>query len=329
MRVPGAKTARKFSRWMQARLLGGALILGYHRISAAPEDPYEVCVSPEFFDEHLQALKRYTHPVSLSRLVQDLRDGSLRPKTVALTFDDGYADNLYNARPLLEKYEIPATVFVCTGYMGREFWWDELDRLIMFSRADLHELQPQLVENQIKWDPPWVSPEAESPEIRRQLNLALYHFLLSLDVEDQNRAMDTIRSWSGLPSNEDSASRTMDQDELLQLTNGGFIELGAHTRHHPMLPRLSFERQKEEIDSSKRDLEALLGRPVQGFSYPNGRATAEAKRIVREAGFTYACTSLQDVVRSGCDIYELTRFWQQDVNGDKFIQILKSWVKLR
>ena len=62
-----------------------------------------------------------------------------------------------------------------------------------------------------------------------------------------------------------------------ELVDGGLIELGAHTSHHPMLPQLSFERQKEEIQSSKRDLESLLGKKIAGFSYPNGRATVDAK----------------------------------------------------
>jgi peptidoglycan/xylan/chitin deacetylase (PgdA/CDA1 family) len=95
-----------------------------------------------------------------------------------------------------------------------------------------------------------------------------------------------------------------------------------------MLPRLSVNRQREEILSGKQDMEALLGRPVAGFSYPNGRATGDAKQIVREAGFTYACTSLHDVVRPGSDAYELTRFWQKDVDGDAFLQGLKLWMGL-
>ena len=64
-----------------------------------------------------------------------------------------------------------------------------------------------------------------------------------------------------------------------------------------------------------------------GFAYPNGRATTDAKRIVQEAGFAFACTSLHDVVRPGKDLYELTRFWQKDVDGDKFLQGLQRWMK--
>ena len=144
MRVPGVKTAKTFSRWVQARILGGALILGYHRVAHVTRDEYEVCVTPKHFAEQMEMVNKYAYPISLAKLVQYLKAGSLPPKSVAVTFDDGYADNLYEAKPILEKYQIPATVFVCTGYVGREFWWDELDRLVMSTQADLGALRLQI-----------------------------------------------------------------------------------------------------------------------------------------------------------------------------------------
>lgn len=332
MRIPGLKTAKIFSRWVQAHLLGGAIILGYHRIADVSRDEYEVCVTPDHFAEHMEVVSKYTHPISLSELVKHLENGSPAVKSVAVTFDDGYADNLYQAKPVLEKYDVPATVFACTGNAGKEFWWDELVWLVMSSRAEPHGLRLQVGERPFEWHQPNVRFEAESPEaglLRRQFRHALYQFLLSLDMIEREDAMNTIRSWSGLTSNGTSAHRTMNHTELLKLTEGGLIEIGAHTRTHPMLPRLSVERQREEILSSKQDLQELLGRQVTGFAYPNGRATEEAKGIVREAGFVYACTSLHDMVRPGCDMYELTRFWQRNVDGDRFLQGLRLWMKLR
>ena len=328
MRIPGIKTVKKISRWLQARVLGGALILGYHRIASTGRDGYEVCVSPENFAGHMEVLRKYVHPISLSKLVQGLKEGSLPPRAVAVTFDDGYADNLYSAKPLLEKYEISATVFICTGYMGREFWWDELERLVIGSQTDPQMLYLQAGGKQFEWPKAIESPEEGQPALQEEFCRALYQFLLSLDAEDQNHAMRVIRSWSEVSSPGIPAARAMNEEELLRVVDGGLIELGAHTSHHPMLPRLSFERQKEEIQSSKRDLEALLGEKIAGFSYPNGRATVDAKMLVREMGFTYACTSLHDVVRPGSDVYELTRFWQNDVDGDQFLRGLRLWMKM-
>jgi peptidoglycan/xylan/chitin deacetylase (PgdA/CDA1 family) len=288
-------------------------------------DEYEVCVTPEHFAEQMEALSKYTHPVSLQKLVQNLKEGSVPPKSVAVTFDDGYADNLYKAKPVLEKYEVPATVFVCTGYAGEEFWWDELERLVMSSQAELGALCLEMEKKSFAWDQPEVSPEA-GLESRRKSHRALYNFLLALDVEAQSQAMDSIRDWAGVASNKTTA-RTMTHEELVQLANGGLIEIGAHTRSHPMLPRLTVDQQRKEIITNKHELEEILGRRVGGFAYPNGRATADAKQIVREAGFAYACTSLHDVVRPASDLHELTRFWQRDVDGEIFLLGLRLWMK--
>jgi peptidoglycan/xylan/chitin deacetylase (PgdA/CDA1 family) len=140
--------------------------------------------------------------------------------------------------------------------------------------------------------------------------------------------MDVIRSWAGVSGDAPTFARAVTQTEFLKLADCELFEFGAHTRTHPMLPHLSLERQKEEIVSSKRDLEELLGKPVPSFSYPNGKATEAAKRIVQETGFVYACTSLQDVVRPGCDLHELPRFWQKDVDGDQFLQSLRRWIRI-
>jgi len=327
MRLPGLKTAETFSRWLRARVLGGALILGYHRISATQEDVYEVCVSPENFAGHMEALKKYACPIGLSRLVQSLKQNALPPKSVAVTFDDGYADNFYEAKPVLEKYEIPATVFVCTGYLGKEFWWDELNRLLNRSQTDPDALHLRAGGKPFRWHKKNASPHVGPPAAREEFGRALYRYLLSLDIEDQNHAMTVIRNWSNLSSPGISTSRTLSEKELLRLADGGLIEIGAHTRYHPMLPALSMERQREEIHKNKIELEVLLGKPIKGFAYPNGKATACAKQIVREVGFEYACTSLHDVVRPEGDIYELTRFWQRDVDTDKFMQGLNQWMK--
>lgn len=327
MRIPGVKTAKKLARWVQARVFGGALILGYHRVVNVARDEYEICVTADHFAEQMEVVSRDLHPVSLSVLVQYLRAGTLPPKTVAVTFDDGYSDNLYQAKPILEKYAVPATVFVTTGYAGKEFWWDELERLVLSSYVDLHTLHLQVGENRFTWDQSNARLGMGGQEDRRQFHHALYHFLLPLDKGDQNHALNNIRSWSGISPDETPVSRAMDHQELLQLVDGGLIELGSHTRNHLMLPLLTRAQQREEIILGKRDLELLLGRQIDGFSYPNGRASDDIKKIVQEAGFTFACTSLHDVVRPRKDKYEMTRFWQKNVDGEKFLHGIRLWMK--
>jgi peptidoglycan/xylan/chitin deacetylase (PgdA/CDA1 family) len=324
VRIPGVKTAKHFSRWIQARLLGGALILGYHRVANAVRDEYEVCVAPKHFAEQMEALSKVAQPISLSELVKCLKAGPLPPKAMAVTFDDGYADNLYEAKPVLERYAIPATVFVCTGYAGREFWWDELDRLVMSTQADLAALRLWFGKNSFSWDQPNGSPEADL-ESRKKFRHVLYHILLELDVEEQGQVMSEIRNWSGMAANETTA-RTMTHEELLRLADGGLIQIGSHTRFHPMLQHLSMERQMEEIISGRQELEEILGRRVEGFAYPNGKATNDAERIVRESGFSHACTSEPGLIRNYRNRHQIPRFWPRDWDGRKFTRWLRRWL---
>jgi peptidoglycan/xylan/chitin deacetylase (PgdA/CDA1 family) len=325
MRIPGRKTTRRFSRWIQARMLGGAILLAYHRVANAAPDGDEECVTPGHFEEQMDALSRSAQVLSLSRLVRHLKEGSLPPRSVAVTFDDGYADNLYLAKPILEKYQVPGTVFVCGGYWGRQFWWDELETLVMSSRSD-----PRTLRQGDGWELPVEISKVEDPRdvaIRRKLRHALYHFLLPMDAGEQDQIMDEIRRWSGVSADLSVSARSMDRAELTKLAQCELIEIGSHTRTHPRLPGLSEPRQKAEILSGRQDLEELLGKPVPGFAYPNGQATAYTKAILRDAGFEYACISLENVIRAGSDPLALTRFWQKDVDGDRFLRRLNMWLK--
>src|ERR671912_1837193 len=129
----GVRGLRQIARWPRNRPGQRVLILLYHRVAELRLDPWFLSVTPRNFAEHLEVLQRYAHPISLQRLFQGLLEGGLPERAVAVTFDDGYADNLHDAKPLLARYEVPATVFLATGFIGqkREFWWDELDRLLL------------------------------------------------------------------------------------------------------------------------------------------------------------------------------------------------------
>src|SRR4028118_469591 len=123
--------------WPRNRSRRRILILLYHRVVDSHSDPWALSVTPRHFDEHLEVLRQHTSPLRLSQLPEAISDNSLEDHSIVITFDDGYADNLHSAKPLLERHGIPATVFLTTGYIGgkRELRWDELDRLLRPARA--------------------------------------------------------------------------------------------------------------------------------------------------------------------------------------------------
>jgi len=104
-----------------------ATILIYHRVADVKNDPHLLSVSPDNFYKQLKYLQQNFQVIKLSELVENLRTKQLKNKSVAITFDDGYADNLYNALPILEKLKIPATIFAVAGRINSQtsFYWDE------------------------------------------------------------------------------------------------------------------------------------------------------------------------------------------------------------
>src|SRR5215203_1242979 len=128
MRIPGLGRIGRIVWRARNRFTPEALVLLYHRVTRLETDPQWLSVPPERFDEQVEMLVRNWHVLSLPRLLGTLHEGTLPKRSVVITFDDGYADNLFEAKPILERHGLPATVFVASGFVGRreEFFWDEL-----------------------------------------------------------------------------------------------------------------------------------------------------------------------------------------------------------
>src|SRR3990167_9108992 len=103
------------------------IVLIYHRVADVGSDPHKLCVSPKNFKEQIKYLKENFNIVPLYEVIQDLADGQIKSGSVAITFDDGYADTLHAALPILEKFGVPATIFVTVGSIGlpESFYWEK------------------------------------------------------------------------------------------------------------------------------------------------------------------------------------------------------------
>jgi peptidoglycan/xylan/chitin deacetylase (PgdA/CDA1 family) len=329
MRIPGRKAAIQSYRWFSSRLSQRGIILGYHRIAQDINDVYDICVTPEHFSEHLAILKRDYHPINLASMAAKLLNGTLPHKSVAVTFDDGYADNLTAAKPLLQQFDIPATLFVCPAYLGREFWWDELERIIHESPSIPETLLLRVGDDHFKWNtnaPIQGSPAETNSSQRKHLLHVLYNRLSPLGQKDREDALIDLKGATGYVSEDHSSARALLPSEMREIAADGLIEIGAHTMTHPILPHIPAERQREEILQSKLRLEEILNCPVNGFAYPNGVFTEETKAIVKDTGFVYACSSERNVIYRRQDRYSLPRFWPKDWGGDRFAKDLRLWL---
>ena len=319
-----------------------ALILLYHRVAELRSDPWYLAVAPRRFDEHLEVLRRHARPMRLQQLSQALLNGNKLPdRSVVVTFDDGYADNLHNAKPLLEHHDVPATVFLTTGYLGheREFWWDELDRLLLRPGALPERLSLTVDGGTYRWElgeaarygedaarchRRWRAWE-EAPSSRHSLYNSLWELLHPMAEDERRRVLDELRGWAGAEPAGSPSHRLLSLEEVVALAQGELIEVGAHTVTHPALSTLPPVSQRDEILGSKVQLEEILGRPVTSFAYPYGNRSAETVGIVREAGFACACSTRADVVRRSTNHFKLPRAHVQDWDREEFATWLSRW----
>ncbi len=339
MRVPPLyeRLAQKTGRYFSGR----ALILLYHRIADTDSDPWQLAVTPKHFEEHLQILSRHWRVARLSDSAAGVKRGRLPRRRVVVTFDDGYADNLLTAKPLLEKYDVPATVFIATGYTGgdREFWWDELDRLLIQPGVLPRTLSLQVngleklwelgsYESSYQCNRLWRAWE-EGPTQRHTIYGDLWRMMQPMPEDQRLGIRKSLLEWAGDIGSARDTHRVLSPEEIIELTEGGLIEAGCHTVTHPQLSALSNEAQQNEIRQSKVKLEAIVRHPVKAFAFPYGQEcdyTPETISMVREAGFDYSCTTSVGVVERGADPYRLPRVQATDMDGDSFARLISEWL---
>lgn len=344
--IRGFRKIRRVVRRLSNRLRPGVLILVYHRVADLASDPYLLGITPEHFAEHLEVLRQYASVMRLQDLNQALQQGTLPHRAVVVTFDDGYLDNLQNAKPLLERYNIPATVFVTSGFIGRnrEFWWDELDRLLLQPGTLPEFLQLTIEGCDYHWslgdaaqysqaeqqrDRAWHVYQDHDPTLRHAAFRALHQLLNERSIEQRWQILDQIATWANVELAARPTHRILNADEVQQLAADGLIEVGAHTRSHPVLSALPTVLQQHEIQQSKTDLEAILGHSVTSFAYPHGSRsdyTDQTVAIAQATGFTCACSNFAEMVWSDCDRFQLPRVLVYDWDKAMFAQQLKRWI---
>jgi peptidoglycan/xylan/chitin deacetylase (PgdA/CDA1 family) len=316
----------------------------YHRIGEVGSDPWSLCVTPEHLAEHLAVLKKTTTPVRLQQLIHDLKNKEVKPRSVVITFDDGYADNLHLAKPVIERFEVPATVFLITGNFetSREFWWDELEQICLQPGVLPEVLRLEINGEHCEWQIHEASSYTEeayrsnytwkigedSAGPRQTLYHSIWQRLQPLPLDEIRKVLNQLSEPFGRPEMR-SSHRSVTKEEARKLNEGGFIEIGAHSVTHPLLPNLSKQMQEQEIQNSKAELETILGTPVETFAYPYGQYSEETPSIVSVAGFRGACTTVPTGVASDANLFELPRVQVNDWSGEEFSRHLSNWFEGR
>jgi peptidoglycan/xylan/chitin deacetylase (PgdA/CDA1 family) len=302
-----------------------AVVLMYHCVGDHERDPWYLRVDAEHFDEQIRLLREQFRPKTLRDIAAEARSGSITPGSVAVTFDDGYANNLTDAAPILERHDVPATVFVATGFVAhqRSYWWEQLEELFLGPGRLPENLEVALDDVRHRWSlgraAARATPSAEEwrsheppPSPRQASFLALAELLERVPPATREAVMGDLISWAGRPVIVRGSRQPVTPEQLRRLASHDLVEIGAHTVWHPWLPLLSLEEQRAEIIGSKEWLQQLLGEGVLTFAYPDGAHDAATKAIVAEGGFEGACTTSRGAVTARADLLAMPRLGVDD-----------------
>jgi peptidoglycan/xylan/chitin deacetylase (PgdA/CDA1 family) len=247
------------------------LVLLYHRIDATA-DVHTLGVPPDVFEAQLQWLRSECHVIPLEDLLSR-RGDDLPDRAVALTFDDGYEDNLRIAIPLLQRYQAEATFFLTTAGLNApaEYWWDTLERLL------LQRPTPATLDMTATGVP--LVLETATAEQREVAHWRLHETLVHASLEQRNSAIASLKAWADGGS---SRVRPLVADEIRELAQLPGVTIGSHTVNHLALPD-NADSRFAEINDCQIELKRITGQPVELFAYPYGAVDRETAALVRRS----------------------------------------------
>jgi len=316
--APAWRRLRRLKNRALNRIDAPLVVLAYHRVARLPSDPHRLAVAPENFRAQMRYLRDHCRCLRLEAAAAPRRGPA-----VAVTFDDGYADNLREALPILEETGIPATFFICTGQLDcrGEFWSDELEQLVLGAGERPTAFPLDDPEHGGVW------PSA-GDVARRALHDRLHRAMLTLAPARREDWLDQLRHWAGTGAAGRETHRALTRDELRALAASPLATIGAHGVTHTPLALLSAAEQQQELADSRRELETLLGREVRLFAYPfggRGQFDATTHRLCREAGFRLAATTFPGQVHRWTDPLQLPRQLVRDWDAAEFAARMKGF----
>lgn len=289
----------------RSQLHGAGVILMLHRVLAndrAADLPHrnELCVGPKAFEHLLIWLKKHFDCVPLMDILQPGTQRSERPK-VTLTFDDGWRDNAVNAFPLLQKYQVPASIFLSTDFIGsrQRFWWESIGETLWGSHGG--KARHHLIEclQQVGRPLPVLMDDLD---IQRR-SLTLMHYLQSLKTlapQALSRLTDECP--------EESLPQALDWQQVRSLEACGLVRFGPHGASHAILTGLDDQRLDAELSRSRDALLNGCNRPLPVYCYPNGDHDARVRQHVADHDFAFALSTSTGIYRGNGEPLALPRF---------------------
>jgi len=267
-------------------------------------------ITPTFLEQVIRhVVEQGFEVVSLDEVHYRLSEGDYERPFACFTFDDGYKDNRDHAYPIFKRYGLPFAIYVPSDYADGhgDLWWLALERLI--SAVD------QL---SIKMDGTMRKFRCASPAEKDAAFHSIYWWLRGINEDYARQVVRELCSFINLEPGALCTEQVMSWDEIRALAHDPLVTIGAHTRRHYALGRLSIADARSEIEESVRRIERELGRPCRHFSYPYGDAASAGPRefeLARELGLKTAVTTRKGLIHAQHS-KSLTALPRLSLNGD-------------
>jgi peptidoglycan/xylan/chitin deacetylase (PgdA/CDA1 family) len=274
------------------------LVLGYHNVDASWRFP---CPSgPRDFARQMALLARVANVVPLDAALADLTAGRpLPPRAVAITFDDGYRDNLTHAVPVLRRHGLPATVFLVPGFLSHKVhaWWERLAWALRTTAAPSVDFSGETMP---------LGDDAARIRARDRIEVCLKRD----DLATRHDRLEELVAALEPPGEMHPGELYLDWDEARDLVRSG-ISIGSHTMGHAILARETAAEQQRDLRESREILERELGVEIRTLAYPNGQAGDYDEITIgaaQAAGYTHAVIAHGRATASGTPPFETPRW---------------------
>lgn len=287
------------------------MIMMYHRVLAAnPMMQPGMYVAPETFERHLVFLKKHFSIIPLTELVdssslKNMLEKNVKPVCV-LTFDDGWIDFYQNVFPLLKKYQVPATVFLPTNFIGlkKKFWTDRLASILKWMTTNTYSVDQSSPTEILDLVDKFSMLDGS---LQDRLDVAA-EMLKKYSQQEINRILDQIEVQThsdDLPGSRDF----IDWGEVKIMYQSGLVDFGSHTVNHEILTNISDEAITNELIESKKALldHQCVDENKLTFCYPNGNFSSDIAKLVAQNGYKLAVTTRSDWNSCNKDMLELNR----------------------
>jgi len=275
----------------------------YHRIlKSESEEPVFVqpgmYVSVDAFRRQVAFLKEHFHVLPLTDMMRRVETGESLGGYCSLTFDDGWQDNFSQAFPILKEYNVPATVFLSSGFIGttRLFWPEEVGYFLLHPGKNIPIGQSPVLDR-------FMEEVSETRTGRANLDRAI-EILKGSFPDDREEILGYLRASSPACS---PGRLLMSWEEAREMLASGLVRFGAHTVNHVILDQVPLPQAEEEIVRSRQQLEDLLGERIDLFAYPNGNYNGDLQAILKRHGFKWAVTTRKGWVGNGTSLLEIPR----------------------